>query len=360
MFKKVGIILVNYKDYARRFLAECRDGLRAQTYPSDFFQIYIVDNCSSEESKDYLKKQFPEAIVIPRADGNYAAANNAGLKQAREDGCEYFVVANMDVKFDENWLAELVRAGESDRKTGIVQSKILLYRGNKSDEKEKKINSLGNIIHFLGFGFTDGYLQPDREIAGYPEIKGYASGCSLLLKKEVLDIIGGYNEEFYMYHDDIDVGLKTKLAGYKIVLAPRSVVYHKYSFNRSIAMIYYLERNRYLTVFTFYKCATIILLLPALILMDIGMFFFSIFHGWFKTQLKIYAYFLKPGSWLKIFRARREIKGLRRRSDREIMKNFSGRIIFQEIDNPILKYIANPIFNAYWRIAKKFIKFIKL
>src|SRR3989344_304337 len=119
MDKKIGIILVNYKEYARRFLAECRDSLRAQNYQKELIRVYIVDNASSDESFNYLKKNYPEAKVIARPDGNYAAANNAGIKAAIEDGCEYFVIANMDTKFDPDWLVELAKAIESDPEIGI-------------------------------------------------------------------------------------------------------------------------------------------------------------------------------------------------------------------------------------------------
>jgi len=351
--KKIGIILINYKDYARRFLPECRDSLYLQDYPREFFQVYIVDNSSSDESRKFLGEIYPEAIVIPRGDGNYAAGNNAGLKKALADGCDAVVIANMDTKFVQSWLTELVRALETNPEAVAAQSKVLLYPGTEAEWREPKINSLGNIFHFLGFGFTNGYKEDDREINGYPEITGYATGCSVILRREALEKIGGYNEEYYMYHDDVDIGWKLKLAGYKIVLAPRSVVYHKYEFSRAVRMLYYMERNRYLAMFEFYKLPTIILLLPAIVAMDLGMWFFSILRGWFPTKLRVLGYFLRPSSWRKILVTRRELAKIRVKTDREITQNFSGRVLFQEIDNPILKYIANPIFNFYWQVVKK-------
>ena len=96
-------------------------------YPKDDFKVYIVDNISSNESRDYLEKTFPEAIIIPRPNGNYSAANNDGILRAIKDGFEYFVVANMDTKFDENWLKELVMAVQENDQAGMVQSKVLLY-----------------------------------------------------------------------------------------------------------------------------------------------------------------------------------------------------------------------------------------
>ncbi|MBI4812018.1 glycosyltransferase family 2 protein [Candidatus Falkowbacteria bacterium] len=379
MFKKVAVILVNYKDYARHFLEECRDSLRAQNYPKESYAVYIIDNDSSKETREYLKETYPEAIIIPRSDGlpagqtgNYAAANNVGIKRGREDGCELFIIANMDTKFDPAWLSELVKAAKSDARAGIAQSKILLYPKTEEERKRPKINSLGNIIHYLGFGFTSCYGEEEKSPLpfphpvrdrlfnkggknGYPEIKGYASGCSFLIKKEVLDKIGGYNEEFYMYHDDMEISWKTKLAGYKIILAPASVAYHKYDFDRSIQMLYYMERNRYLAIFIFYRLPTLFLILPAAIFMEAGMLFYSLVGGWFKTKIKIYGYFLKRESWKRILKARKESAAIRKVGDNKIADDFSGRVLFQEISNPILKYFANPILDIYWRVAKRFI-----
>lgn len=353
--KKVAIILVNYKDYAKRFLDECRDSLRAQNYPPELMKVYIVDNASGEESKKYLEDNFKEAEIITREDGNYSAANNAGIKKSLADGCEYFAIVNMDVKFDSDWLMESVRAIEENTEAGIVQSKILLYPKNEAEWANPKINTLGNLMHYLGFGATSFYNEPDREIDGLPEIGGYASGCSFIIKKEVLEKIGGYNEEYYMYHDDIEMSWKAKLAGYKIILAPKSVVYHKYEFERSVRMLYYMERNRYLTIFIFYDILTLLLIMPALVLMELGMIVYSIVNGWFKTKINIWLYFLRLSVWIKIIKSRKNIKLIRKKAEHEIVNSFSGLILFQEIANPVLKYIANPILNFYWQIVKKVI-----
>jgi len=352
--KKIGIILINYKDYASRFLKECWQGLMLQTYPKELTKIYIVDNAATPETQDYLKINYSQAVIIARPDGNYAVGNNAGIEVARKDGCEYFVIVNMDVAFDNNWLSELVEAAESDSQVGIAQSKILLYE--KDNEGNRLINSLGNCFHYLGFGFTSGYrqkVQPDSE--SISTISGYASGCALIIKRDVLDKIGPYDEEYYMYHDDLELSWRAKLAGYKIVLAHKSLIYHKYEFKRSIRMLYYLERNRFLAIFTYYQLKTLFLVLPALIFLDLGMWFYAIIHGWFKTKARVSWYFLKPGTWRYIRNARARIKGFRKVNDQQILKNFTGRVDFQEIDNVLLKYIANPALNCYFRFIKKLI-----
>jgi len=359
MNQKVGIILVNYKDYARQYLQVCRDSLYNQAYPKELVNIYIVDNASSPESDNYLRTIFPEAKILPRLDGNYTAANNLGCQCAIADGCEYLVLVNMDTEMAVNWLNELIMGLTSEPNVGIAQSKILLCPSSglslANKESNLRINSLGNVINFLGFGYTSAYGQPDRELTGYPEIKGYASGCSLAIKKEVFLKVGGYNEEYYMYHDDLEISLKVRLAGYKIILAPQSIIYHKYQFSRSIKMIYYMERNRYLTLAIFYPFRLLWLIaLPGLI-MDIGLLFFSIVKGWFKEERQVYGYFCQRANYNKIIKERQKIKTWQVVPFLQIAQDFSGKIEFQEIANPILKYLVNPIFNFYWQFIKKFI-----
>jgi len=343
--QKVGVIIVNFTGYAERFLADCIASLRAQERPDFLWQLYIIDNCSTESSRAYLQQNAPEAVVIPRPDGNYSAANAAGIERAVKDDCRYFVVANMDVIFAPDWLLELVKAIEPED-VGIAQSKILLPGKNK-------INSAGNITHFLGFGFTRGYGEVDGgQYDAIGEINGYASGCSLIIKKEMIEKIGNYDSKYYMYHDDLELGWRARLAGYKIAFAPRSIVYHKYEFSRSVKMLYYMERNRYLAIFSFYKLPTLFLILPPLIIMDLGMLFYSILNGWFLVKLKVYWYFLQPRTWRHIFAVRRRIKKFRVMPDKNITRRLAGKVEYQEIMNPVLRYVVNPFFNLYWRIIR--------
>lgn len=367
--KHIGIIIVNYKDYAERFLKDCIESLRGQGSPDFLLSVYIIDNCSSENSVKYIKEQAPEAVVIPREDGNYSAANRTGIEQAKKDGCDYFVIANMDVQFKGGWLKELVKAVESSPEIGLAQSKILLYPRTPDEQKKPKVNSLGNILHFLGFGFTEGYEKKEIKEIGEikpafsrdswdsagKEIKGYASGCSMIIKRAVIEKVGNYDPKYYMYHDDIELCWRSKLAGYKIVLAPKSVVYHKYEFSRSVKMLYYMERNRYFVIFSFYRLPTLLLILPPLIAMDLGMLFHSILSGWVWTKLKVYWYFLRPSSWKHIRKVRQEVKKFRVVKDREIVQNISGKVEYQEIMNPVLKFIVNPLFDVYWKFVRKLI-----
>ena len=352
MDKKVAIILINYHDYAERFLKDCRNSLRQQSYKN--FQVYIVDNDASEASLNYLKENYKEAKLLQRSDGNYAAAENLGFKQAIKDGADYLVALNMDTIVEVNWLQELVSALELNPGAGMAQSKILLQPKDDKEKENPKINSFGNVFHFLGFGFTQGYNQPDKDISGYPLIKGYVSGCSFIIRQEIFNQVGGLNEDFYMYHDDVELSLKVKLAGHELILAPHSRVFHKYEFSRSIKMFYYMERNRHLLLFIFASYRYLLLISPLLILMNISMLIFSLFNGSTKQVLKSYLYFLNPINIDKIKQNRSLIKK-NKKTFADLTKDFEAKIKFQEIENPILKYIANPLMSCYWLVIKRFI-----
>lgn len=354
---KAAIILINYRDYAERFLAECRDSLRRLDYPKEKQQVFIVDNESSEGTKKFLTEIYPEAVVLTNEKNvGWGEGNNTAIRYAWDHGYEYFVLLNMDTVVEPGWLQELVAVAESDEKIGIAQSKILLYQPKGG---QYLINSLGNLTHFLGFGFCDGYGELDRPLhqrtQGATKEIGYASGSSMLIKKMVFEMVGLFDPEFFMYHDDAEISFKARFAGYKIMLAQRSVVYHKYEFQRSTKQAYYLERNRLLMVFQMYRPGTILLLLPALLAMEAGLFLYAVASGLTQTKLSVWIYFLRPAVWRHILKERRRITKYRQITDREFAKYLVGTISFQEIYNPVVRYFVNPVFGVYWRIARRFI-----
>ncbi len=351
--KKLAIVLVNYQDYANKFLSTCRDSIYQQSYGRENIVVYIVDNASTEISFAYLQANYPEAIILRRNDGNYTAANNLGFQTAIEAGIDYLLTLNMDTKLEPDCLEQMVLALETQDQAGIIQAKVLLAKA--SEDEKVKINTLGNKIHFLGFGTTSYYQTADFDLAGYPEIKGYASGCCFLTKAELFQEIGAWNENYYMYHDDLEFSVKAKMLGYRIYLAPQARVYHYYEFSRSQKMLYYMERNRYLFLFSFYPLYLLILLIPGLLILNLAMLVYSLVGSWFQTWLKVNAYFLKPKTWRRIRSDRSFIRQRPRAFREKIAPNLVGKLEFLEIDNFVLKYIANPVLNLYWEVLKFFI-----
>lgn len=355
MYKKIGIIIVSYD--SRPYLDDLFFSLAKVEYQN--WEIVFVDNASTDGSADYLKEKFGPRfpnLTIMKLDKNsgFAIGNNIGLKYLEEKDFDYAYLLNQDTAPEPDFLERVLEKMKDN--VGSVQSLIRLH--NKDD----RTNTLGNAIHFLGFGYCYGYGWSREKTEKYleewrardPELNiAYGSGAGLLLNMKALRKVGFFDESFFMYHEDTDLGWRLRLAGYRNVLAPDSIIYHKYEFSKSIKKYYWMERNRFITIFQNYSAQGLALILLPLLLMEMGLFFFSFFSGWWREKIKVIEYFLYPKNWRRICANRRRVQKLRKISDKEISKYFVGKILFQDIDNWLLRKIANPILDFYWRVIRK-------
>lgn len=362
--KKVAIILINYKDYAKKFLIDCVAGIRAQDYEGEI-KTFVVDNSTSSESFGYLAQTIPEAeLILNKANDGFAKGNNDAMKLALAQGFDFVFCLNMDTIITANAVSKMLEVfgGQKNkelsitnyelRPVGAVQARLMLH------PETNKINSLGNATHFLGFGYSIGYNENVKK-AKTGEIKTtsicYPSGAAVMFSREALNAVGFFDEEFWMYNEDQDLGWRVWLAGFSCVLANEAVVYHKYEFSRSITKYYWMDRNRIIAILKNYHILTLLLILPAFLVMEIGLILFSWKSGWWPEKKKVWLYFIKPRTWLYLWRARRESQRLRQVKDSDIIKLFAGTIWYQEVDDWKLRVI-NPVFRLYWK-AIKFIIF---
>lgn len=346
MSSKVLITILTYNSAS--VINECLLSLQKITYPVSDFKILVIDNASADNTLDLVRQNFPEAEIINNEKNlGFAAGNNIGFEYAANNNFDYIYLLNDDTEVEPNFLEKVVAAVKSDEKIASVQSKLLLHHD------KSKINSLGNEIHYLGFGYAGGNGEADYDVKRR-EIT-YSSGAAVLYDVKKVTEVGYFNPEFFMYHEDLDLGWRIRLYGYKNILEPASVVYHKYKFLKSIKKFYYMERNRYLVVFQNYKIATLLLLLPAFAVMDVAMFFYSFLAGWWKEEFRIYKYFFSRKNLAKLIAARKSVQAKRKVPDREIIRHFVGQINFQEKTGFFLKYLVNPVFGLYWKIVKNFI-----
>lgn len=350
---KIGIVLVNYKDYAERFLAPCLDSIRALD-PVIRPDIFIVDNASTAESSAYLQASAPEARFISNINNDgFAKGNNDAMRVILNEGYDYILLLNMDASLAPDALVELVAAAESNGRAAAIQARLML------DPDRELINSFGNATHFLGFGYCLRYREKYNQTSAAPIEIAYPSGACVLLRASALKTVGLFDEEFWMYNEDQDLGWRFWLAGYSCIMAPLAVAYHQYEFSRSQSKYFWMERNRLIAAWKNYSALSLLIFFPALLVMEIGMSFFSIRSGWFKEKLRAWSYLLNPSHWAYLRRARTNTQALRKVPDYKILPLFSGKIWYQEIDHPLLRYIANPIFSAYFTIGKMIVKAFK-
>ncbi len=342
---KVAVIIVTYN--SSRFIDGCFRALAGMDRTGLDVEIVVVDNDSKDDSREKLKAYPWITVIASEKNLGFSGGNNLAMQRAMDAGADYVYLLNHDTEVTPSFLVEAVKAAEADKKIGALQSLLLLH-----PDKEL-INSTGNAIHFLGFGFCLDYRKsyaewkaPTRKEIAYP------SGAGVLFRVDVLRKAGLLDEQLFLYHEDLDLGWRIRLAGYDILLAPRSVVYHKYEFSRSISKYYFMERNRYVVFMKNLRLWTLMILAIPLFVSEIALLFASFRSGWWREKLKVYLYFLRIDSWVQLARTRRQVQAERKVSDHEIIRLFQSTINYQEVAGPFTKYVANPLMTAAWVVMR--------
>jgi GT2 family glycosyltransferase len=353
--KKIAVIAITYN--GQEDIGEFLRGY--MRHASSDATLIVVDNASSDATLDIVERTCPDAVLIKNTEnGGYAGGARQGMEYAIAQGAEYIGVVNQDLRFTSRWLEPLVEYLDAHTRCAGVQPRILLYPDTE------KINSYGNTIHYLGFGYTLGYQKHVQE---YPcedgRVLATCSGAAVLYRASALDAVGLIDERFFMYHEDSDLSWRLRLAGYDLALSCASTVYHRYEFSRSIKKFYYMERNRILMILKNYSPRALFLIAPMFLVMEAGMVGYSIAGTLFgtrdaltlKEKLRGYLYFFSPRALAYIIRERRKIQKMRTVGDDVIIKLFCDTIEFQDIDNPVLRYIVNPIMRQYWSFIKRIV-----
>ncbi|MFH2063373.1 MAG: glycosyltransferase family 2 protein [bacterium] len=349
---KVTVVVLTFNTLKSGYLEGCFDTLAATNTDGIELEVMAVDNCSSDGTPDEIRRRWPGCRVIDSG-GNwgYAGGNNLGIQQALDGGSDYVYLINHDTEVDPDFLVEAVRVAQADETVGCVQSLLLLH------PDRELVNSTGNAIHFLGFGYCLDYRRPrtDIDTEAVREV-AYASGAGALYRADVLRLVGGFDPTFFMYHEDLDLGWRIRLAGYRNVMAPKSVVWHKYEFSRSIGKFYYMERNRYLTLFKNLRLRNLLVLAPFLVVAEVGLALPAVRGGWWLKKLKSLFYFLNPKVWRHVIAEREKVASWRRVSDREIAALFTPVIRDQEQPSLFAMWVANPLLEVTWKVLRPLIR----
>lgn len=348
---RVAVIIVSWNH--GRFLRETFRSLASVDYPREAWKVFLVDNASTDDTNSLAREliDWSRDSFLPLSENTgFTGGNNFAVKQAMQEGFEYVYLLNPDTAVQPNFLSEAIRVAESDPAIAMAQSRLMLA------DEPTKLNSWGNEVQFLGFSFCGGYRvsADSREAVEKLVVRDIAaaSGAAVLIKCAMLRLVGLFDDELFAYHEDVDLSWRMRLAGFRVVLAPESIVYHRYEFSRSIKKFYFMEKNRWLVHFKNLRLATLVLLAPAMVVMELGLWFYAFRSGWWREKARAYGYFLSRKNWWKLLASRRLVQKHRSVSDRFIIRFFSPSIKYQEIANPLWDYFGNPIFAVYWFIVR--------
>jgi GT2 family glycosyltransferase len=323
----ISVIILNYN--GKVFLKACLDSVLA----SDFVgrEVIFVDNNSPDGSVEFIEQKYPGIRVVKNTcNAGFSTGNNRVVPGAKG---EYLFFLNNDTRLHEKALSFLFAAMEQDASVGICGCTIMDYDGK-------------TVFH-SGIGV---------DIFGYPVAGGevfYAEGSALMIRKSLFQRLGGFDESYFMFHEDVDLAWRAKLLGYRVNTVSDAIVYHAAGASaggsmdkgvyRSTAFRRYLsERNNIRTLLKNYGKLSLFLIFPLYFLINLAEFIFFLL----VLQPKAAFCYLKAYGWNiahfpDTLRCRKRIQRERTVADREIMRSIykgSGKL-------KVLKKVRVPVFE---------------
>ena len=251
MSSKVSIIVLNWNGLEDT--TECLESLQKITYPN--CEVIVVDNGSKGNDAQELRKRFGNYIHLIQNEKNYGytGGNNIGIRYALDNGSpDYFVILNNDMVVAPDFLTEMVKVAEGDDSIGIVGPKIYYY------DLPDCIYSAGMRISMRwGRSVILGCKQVDVGQYDAQQEMDCVSGCCLLIKKEVTQQAGMFDESYFCYWDEVDYSIRARRAGFKIAYTPKASVWRRqvlrkklwgklpYEEKASALAYYYWARNNF-------------------------------------------------------------------------------------------------------------------
>jgi GT2 family glycosyltransferase len=311
----VSVVVVNYN--GADSLERCVRAVLEGSDPADS-EILIVDNASADGSPAIAERLAAEdeRVRLLRSPMNrgYAGAVNFALPEARGD---HLAVLNMDVVVSRGWLDPLVSLLEATPEAGAACPLIVL------ESDPERINAAGQKLNVTGLGFNR-WLEKPREKAGTEPFRTAGlHGAAFLIRKELLERLGGWDETGFLYFEDVELSWLLRIAGTEIWCVPGSTVTHDYHLTMFPHKLFLLERNRRKMLLADLSGWTRLALSPMLALTELMMWGYCLLRGRRFLRAKWDTYRWTRGHRAEIRARREQIRSVRRRGDREVLRGLS-------------------------------------
>lgn len=261
----VAIILVNWNGKNDTFaclaslrqVKSSREAGSSSAGQKSKVKCIVVDNGSTDDSVATIKRNFPDVEVIETGSNlGFVGGNNVGIQRALEDRFDFVWLLNNDTVVDKNALMPLLDACR-DNRVGIAGSKIYFAPGREYHKKRYTDKDHGRVLWYAG-GIIDwnnmyaSHRGVDEVDNGQYDAVGetsFVTGCSMMIRREVIEKIGFFDEKFFAYLEDVDFCLRAKRLGYTLLYVPQSILWHKNAGSSGVGSYthqYYMTRNRLL------------------------------------------------------------------------------------------------------------------
>lgn len=256
---KICVVILNWN--RKNDTEECIKSVLGCKHSTFSLEVVVVDNGSTDGSETRLKNIDSRGVpfeIIPNGENlGYAGGNNVGIRHALNHEADFVLILNNDTIVDDNFLEELVRSSKRHPKIGIFTPKIYFAKGFEFHRDKYKPDQLGKVIWSAGgridwknvYGQNIGVDEIDRGQFNKEEKVDFATGAAMFVKASVFKEIGLFDENYFMYMEDVDFSIKATLSGWGIIYVPKAILWHKVARSSAIGgdlNDYYIHRNRML------------------------------------------------------------------------------------------------------------------
>jgi GT2 family glycosyltransferase len=351
---RVAIIYLCYGNL--RHLSEVVSSWAEQEYPKDRTAIVMIPNGSPDGIADVIRsevlpragKDLPNELVLldNGENGGFAAGNNQGIRWAQDNGYDYVYLNNGDLKLDPHTISHVVDMAESDDNVGAVQSLVLFW------DDHEKVNTTGGMIHIGGYGYArdNGRQLSEIDRKDGEEIM-YPSGAATLYRVSALNKVGLLEEGFFMYHEDLELGLRLRIAGFKNLLSMKSRTFHDYQFSRNPKKFQWMETYRWVVMVAYLKPMSVLLWIPFAVFIELGSWAMSIKGGWVGSKWKSFCDINRVSTIKLIHKIKSRQRQVRVIKDRDWLRDVTGKIEDQETESTLMR-VANAVIDPLWRLVR--------
>jgi hypothetical protein len=332
----VAVVVVTHQsaEHLPRLLAALDEQLREDD------ELAIVDNASSDGTPALARSLGGRARVLDTgANLGFAGGCHVGADSTR---APLLLFLNPDCQPQPQCLERLRAAAAAHPDWGAWQAVVLLDDG--------RINTSGGIVHYLGIGWAGDCERPAADLPGEDREVAFASGAALVVRREAWTALDGLEREYFMYGEDLDLGLRLWLAGYGVGVVAAARVTHSYEFEKGQSKWFWLERNRWRTVLSVYPAALLVLIAPALAAAEVGLLAIAAREGWLGAKLR--AQIATIAGLPRTLARRQTVQRGRRIRAGEFAAHLTS-----SLDSPYLAAAANPLLSApqsacWWLVCR--------
>lgn len=310
---ELSVLIVAY--HSQDDLNRCLPSLFRQDYKD--FETIIVDNALADSA--WLRQHYPQVHVIENpANTGYAGGNNLAIEAAKG---RFLLFLNPDTILHEGALEQLMDTARANP-DALVNSKLLNPNGT--------VNASGLVMHYTGISTCRGLQQDPARYQGVEAIP-MVSGAAFVAHRDLIADTGGFQELYFMYLEDIELSLRAKILGYRVLCDNDAVITHDYVQNLTANKFFYLERNRLLTLLIIAQRRTLTRMAAALVLTELATWAYALLQGsaYITVRWRVLTWFFRDRqTWQAL---RKDMQQRRRTSDEVWLKDALEALPFDQL-----------------------------